>query len=56
MSLDQKAITNQPLLLAYYRAVLARLLRQAAQFGGEVLAPPGMVIASDVSRVQRAMR
>jgi len=40
MSLDQEAITQQLALLAAHRRTLAHLLQQAAQFGGEVFAPP----------------
>src|SRR5687768_2803825 len=39
MSLDQET-TEQLDLLAAYRRTLAHLLQQAAQYGGEVFAPP----------------
>jgi tetratricopeptide (TPR) repeat protein len=40
MSLDQEAITQQLTFLATHRRTLAHLLQQAAQYGGEVFAPP----------------
>src|SRR5947208_11653512 len=40
MSLDPEFITQQLALLATHRRTLAHLLRQAAQYGGEVFAPP----------------
>src|SRR3982751_451351 len=38
--LDQEAIAQQQTLLATHRRTLAHLLEQAAQYGGEVFAPP----------------
>jgi DNA polymerase III delta prime subunit len=43
MRLDQNAINQQLELLATYRRTLRHLLQQAAQFGGEVFAPPHTV-------------
>jgi hypothetical protein len=40
MALDQETINAQLDLLATHRRTLAHLLQQAAQFGGEVFAPP----------------
>jgi tetratricopeptide (TPR) repeat protein len=40
MLLDQETVTQQLALLATYRRTLAHLVQQAAQFGGEVFAPP----------------
>jgi NB-ARC domain-containing protein len=39
MPLDQETINQQLILLAAHRRTLAHLLRQAAQYGGEVFAP-----------------
>lgn len=40
MALDQESINQQLELLVAHRRTLAHLLQQAAQFGGEVFAPP----------------
>jgi hypothetical protein len=40
MSLDQETVTQQLDLLAAHRRTLAHLIEQAAQYGGEVFAPP----------------
>src|SRR5690242_17253142 len=55
MSLDQETIDQQFSLLAQYRRTLAHLLKQAAQFGGEVFAPPQIAngIAEARAEIQR---
>jgi hypothetical protein len=40
MPLDQETVTQQLALLATYRRTLAHLVEQAAQYGGEIFAPP----------------
>jgi tetratricopeptide (TPR) repeat protein len=61
MMLDQEAIDNQFALLATHRRTLAHLLQQAAQFGGEVFAPPytanGIAAArAEIQRIKAILR
>jgi hypothetical protein len=61
MPLDQETIDNQFNLLATRRRTLAHLLQQAAQFGGEVFAPPqtanGIAEArTDIQRIKAYLR
>lgn len=61
MSLDQEAIDNQLALLTTHRRTLAHLLQQAAQFGGEVFAPPqtanGIAEArAEIRRIKSVLR
>jgi NB-ARC domain len=55
MALDQETINAQLTLLAAHRSTLAHLVQQAAQFGGEVFAPPQTAngIAGARAEVQR---
>src|SRR5262245_64541210 len=50
--LDQEAIDRQQELLAAYRRTLAHWLRQAAQYGGVVYAPPQTANGIDDARQQ----
>src|SRR5262249_4550528 len=50
--LDQEAIDQQQDLLATYRRTLAHWLRQAAQYGGVVYAPPQTANGIDDARRQ----
>jgi tetratricopeptide (TPR) repeat protein len=59
--LDPDTITQQLTLLAAHRRTLAHLIEQAAQFGGEVFAPPqtanGMTEArAEIARIKRLLR
>jgi hypothetical protein len=59
--LDKETIAQQLELLGTYRRTLAHLLRQAAQFGGEVFAPPqtanGIAEArAEIRRIKEALR
>lgn len=61
MSPDPDAIAHQQQLLATHRRTLAHLLQQAAQYGGEVLAPPqtanGLAEArAAIDRVKQELR
>jgi len=61
MPLDDEAITQQLALLTAHRRTLAHLLQQAAQFGGEVFAPPqtanGIAQArAEIQRMKAALR
>src|SRR6266511_4381853 len=61
MSLDPDTITQQLALLAAHRRTLAHLLQQAAQFGGEVFAPPqtanGIAEArANIARIKAGLR
>jgi NB-ARC domain len=61
MPLDQESINTQLALLRTHRRTLAHLLEQAAQFGGEVFAPPqtanGIVAArAEIRRIKAALR
>ncbi len=61
MSLDQEIINAQLDLLAVHRRTLAHLLQQAAQYGGEVFAPPqtanGIAQArAEIERIKAALR
>ena len=55
MSLDPEAHAQQLTLLAMHRRTLAHLVEQAAQFGGEVFAPPSTAngIAEARSQIRR---
>lgn len=60
MSLDQDAITQQLTLLATHRRTLTHLVAQAAQYGGEVFAPPenanGLAAArAEIARIKAAL-
>lgn len=59
--LDQETIAQQLNLLAAHRRTLAHLLQQAAQYGGEVFAPPqtanGIAEArADIQRIKAILR
>src|SRR5688500_12308083 len=59
--LDQDIIAKQLTLLAAHRRTLAHLLQQAAQYGGEVFAPPqtanGIAEArANIARIKAALR
>src|SRR5262245_9648199 len=61
MSLDQETISAQQELLAAHRRTLAHLLQQAAQFGGEVFAPPQTAngiaeTRTEIQRIKAALR
>lgn len=61
MALDQETINQQLELLAAHRRTLAHLVAQAAQFGGEVFAPPqtanGIAEArAEIQRIKLALR
>jgi tetratricopeptide (TPR) repeat protein len=61
MSLDQETVTQRLAILATHRRTLAHLLQQAAQYGGEVFAPPqtanGIVDArTEIGRIKEALR
>ena len=51
--LDQEAIDQQRELLAAHRRTLRHWLRQAAQYGGVVYAPPQTANGIDGDLVQR---
>src|SRR5215470_2789839 len=50
--LNQEQIADQLELLMTYRRTLAHLLRQAAQYGGEVFAPPQVANGIHEARTQ----
>ena len=59
--LDQDTIAQQLALIAAHRRALAQLLKQAAQHGGEVFAPPPTAnqIAesrAEIRRIKAALR
>src|SRR5947208_16865853 len=61
MSLDPEFITQQLALLATHRRTLAHLREQAAQYGGEVFAPPqtanGIAEArTEIRRIKAVLR
>src|SRR5215207_3264556 len=61
MSLDPEARSQQLTLLATHRRTLAHLVAQAAQYGGEVFAPPqtanGIAEArAEIQRMKVALR
>ena len=59
--LDPDTITEQLTLLAAHRRTLAHLVQQAAQYGGEVFAPPqtanGIAEArANIARIKAVLR
>ena len=61
MLLDDETIAQQLALLAQYRDTLTHLLAQAAQYGGELFAPPatanGIAQArAEIGRMKAALR